>query len=94
MSEITKEEKRLLQLFITDVNTNTVNMNREINQLNSSCTEMIRNYKSLSDSINMNRVRAGVLREIKDDILKTKPKNKALIIIHKIDKYLFEDYNF
>lgn len=94
MEEITQEEKNILKLFIQDININTVNMNREINQLSNIMQEMIKEIKRLNDSINMNRVRAGILKDIKEEITKIGTKKKQKVILDKINRYLFEDYNF
>lgn len=83
-----------LNRFIRDVNVNMGNLGEEINKLSNRNTEICLAMKDLRDSINMNRVRANVLNEIKSDISKIKPKKLSSKILFKIDKYLYEDYRF
>lgn len=86
-------DREILNLFIGDVNRNMGNIGTEMNNLSNTHSKLCEVIKQLRDSINMNRVRSNILKEIKLDISKLQPKKKSLLVLDKIEKYLYEDYD-
>jgi hypothetical protein len=91
---IESDEQKILELFIEDINKNTVSTNQEINNLSSNMQDICSVMKQIRNNIRTYHMELRIKEMIVSDLSKLKPKKLSCKLIKQINELFINRYPF